>query len=807
MTKKPGRNTPCPCGSGVKYKRCCGRASTALGSFTLADRGSALNKLARFLEGPGWPEVFEEAERSFWDSVDEGPIEPTGEAAQALALMSQGVFESYLFYDFEIKPGWHVVNAFLAAASNLSAAERRYLRSMETTALRLYEVTAVRPGESITLRDVFDGEVVRVRERKGSQQLPCWTWLAARVNPKGASGQPEIDGGMLPISPLRRDQLMDQILDELEWSAAYDPEADERQRWGVLAPVLHAAWRSPMPMPRLVNDDGDPVVLTTVRFVVEDPERLTLALDGARALEREGAEKDRGAITWVWSGTGRDREEPVTFGWFELCEGLLELTTNSVERGERGRKLITRVGKQFVRYQVTVTEDPSGTVQRALAEGQPAKPLPTEHDEVPPALRDQLQDAAEEHLAEHYERWLDEQIPMLGNRTPRQAAAGSVTERASVVALIKDLERMYEEALTSGDAAYDPTWIRDELEIGAEFDAARGPRPPPQPAHASLVEPMPAVLTAAHTIVERLRRERATDFDATISPTELDRDLVARSFVRDHIDASEQDERRAWLDLLCNFELHLRKLFLVDESLAWMLGATEIDLSGDDVRMPFASFAVVFTDRYALGLAERMLSREPRARLRGRILRSLTVYVTQVIHGDVRHLRVSLGCDADDGQLPSLVVRELVLRPEATFDEILDSSSSASSSPRSPEFAGSPIRRLMHLLFNAILYANSMRPSAEPSSKGRSGPSQTESLQSDSVHFLPGTIDIGSVAQLKRLHRSSRKRRSIMQRTMVRGHWRRAAAGWTEQRPRWIAPHWRGPADAAIIEKTYRLEP
>jgi len=25
--KKPGRNDPCPCGSGKKYKNCCGRGS------------------------------------------------------------------------------------------------------------------------------------------------------------------------------------------------------------------------------------------------------------------------------------------------------------------------------------------------------------------------------------------------------------------------------------------------------------------------------------------------------------------------------------------------------------------------------------------------------------------------------------------------------------------------------------------------------------------------------------------------------------------------------------------------------------
>lgn len=30
-TKKPGRNEPCPCGSGLKYKKCCGKAAGSLG--------------------------------------------------------------------------------------------------------------------------------------------------------------------------------------------------------------------------------------------------------------------------------------------------------------------------------------------------------------------------------------------------------------------------------------------------------------------------------------------------------------------------------------------------------------------------------------------------------------------------------------------------------------------------------------------------------------------------------------------------------------------------------------------------------
>src|SRR5690606_17140228 len=107
---------------------------------------------------------------------------------------------------------------------------------------------------------------------------------------RGASGQPEIDGGLLPIPPMRREQLVDELREELEWLAESDPEADERQHWGELVPLIHAAWRSPIPIPRLHNYDGDELVFTTVRFEVEEPERLATVLDGVGALERVNAD-------------------------------------------------------------------------------------------------------------------------------------------------------------------------------------------------------------------------------------------------------------------------------------------------------------------------------------------------------------------------------------------------------------------------------------------------------------------------------------------------------------------------------------
>jgi hypothetical protein len=42
---------------------------------------------------------------------------------------------------------------------------------------------------------------------------------------------------------------------------------------------------------------------------------------------------------------------------------------------------------------------------------------------------------------------------------------------------------------------------------------------------------------------------------------------------------------------------------------------------------------------------------------------------------------------------------------------------------------------------------------------------------------------------------------------MIRGHWRRAAPGWTDQRVGWINPFWKGPDMTAVAERAYRLKP
>ena len=117
---------------------------------------------------------------------------------------------------------------------------------------------------------------------------------------------------------------------------------------------------------------------------------------------------------------------------------------------------------------------------------------------------------------------------------------------------------------------------------------------------------------------------------------------------------------------LLNFELHRRKLFWVDASLAWMLLQTRLDIEGAALKLPFPSLGFVFTDGASLDLAKALLVR---AGTHARTAQVLTVYVTRVAApGDAVGINLSFFFDARDGEWPFLVARDLFVRPGDKLD-------------------------------------------------------------------------------------------------------------------------------------------
>ena len=69
-------------------------------------------------------------------------------------------------------------------------------------------------------------------------------------------------------------------------------------------------------------------------------------------------------------------------------------------------------------------------------------------------------------LNQHYRQVLDEPIPALGNKTPRQCAR-SKKGRERVIEWLKNLENNeLRRATREGQAPYDSRWLWDELKLG-----------------------------------------------------------------------------------------------------------------------------------------------------------------------------------------------------------------------------------------------------------------------------------------------------------------------------------------------------
>ena len=202
------------------------------------------------------------------------------------------------------------------------------------------------------------------------------------------------------------------------------------------------------------------------------------------------------------------------------------------------------------------------------------------------------EDLVLEHQARHDRGWLDEAIPALGGKTPRQAA-GDPGRRQALVDLIRGLEGMYHRALKEGQPAYDPSWMWAELGLVQDDEAER----PPPLAHERWAQAEPRMGELAGELARRTRAQPGFDHqESVIAAEQLEADLEVQRFLRDLPAASpgqgEPEQAPARLLCMANLELHHRVSFWVDEALTFMLAQTDLEVAGQDLRLPFPSFAL-----------------------------------------------------------------------------------------------------------------------------------------------------------------------------------------------------------------------
>jgi hypothetical protein len=453
VVEAPGRNEPCPCGSGQKFKRCCLAVRTAEDSALLrlrAAEGRVVNRLLHFIATTWGEPLVLHAWEDFWnyDDVPED-LDSTPEF--------DPMFVPWLVLGFvpdaesdDAAADWPTQPIGLEwvaeAEDDIADLDRAYIDIACRSPLSVFVVEQVTAGRSLDLKDVLTGARFHVLERSASTSLLPADLIFMRVV--------TIDGislmfGVAPfVVPPRwhtriidwREKLVRKRLMTRQDLAEFDTEIRELY-FDIAAELLDP------PPPRLCNTDGDPIALTTLTYTLS----VTVgeAFDKLAPLARVHDEDHchdvihdaSGAVrsvslAWVKAGNRRHKHgENTILGMLRLDAGRLVADVNSTRRADQlKRQVARRLGQAAVLIDTTVV-DPTEAIEERDHQrtGEPGVvTLPESSGEL---------EAIQHKMTRHeWNEWVDTRVPALGNKTPRQASR-TAAGREKLEALLSEFAR------------------------------------------------------------------------------------------------------------------------------------------------------------------------------------------------------------------------------------------------------------------------------------------------------------------------------------------------------------------------------
>src|SRR6516165_770604 len=168
-----GRNAPCPCGSGLKYKRCCLRHASDL----VLDAAGAEQVWSRMQSWAlaRWDDELGSAPTEHMDARGIGSKErPAQDDDLSLALC-------WLLIDRKLDGAGGTPAQLYTNLPGLSPSERAMGARITASSLGLHRVTGVAPGAWIELENVLTGTMTRVTSPTVSRQAVRWHVLLCRV--------------------------------------------------------------------------------------------------------------------------------------------------------------------------------------------------------------------------------------------------------------------------------------------------------------------------------------------------------------------------------------------------------------------------------------------------------------------------------------------------------------------------------------------------------------------------------------------------------------------------------------------------
>jgi len=486
LSKKPGRNDPCPCGSGKKYKKCCGLSQTQGGFvqtpeswFPPSERTGTLfddymevmpiiamygKKIMDFDEdGPEFKRAVSDFEKQF------RPGEKGG--------IMDSFFMSWMYFDLRFGKSLETVAERLLSESrilNLMEPVPTYIRQLNESYLTFYEIidSTSRP-DVVTARELGTGKrftVLHVRELIEIDPQPGEIWFVRRVGPPDRSifyttpyfYEPETCAQFKRAVLIQEKDFRQGPRAELFPTNRHFAESQKESApfWAWYICRGEMTDLRQIPYHTLVTTDGEEFVFTEIHFRIKDEAALRKRLATLRSYQYD---KKDDSWTWLKAKSRKYPDAPRSvLGHIYIQGDRLIAETNSQERAVRLRSRLKGHLRDLIAYEKTLYCDmydrPELSPEEIEARDKASKELNS---------RPEIQEAIKKNLEHHYfNEWPKKKLPALGGLSPLQAVR-SEKGRAKLVALVDGIERL-QNAPTSKMPKIDINKLRRLLGIPAK---------------------------------------------------------------------------------------------------------------------------------------------------------------------------------------------------------------------------------------------------------------------------------------------------------------------------------------------------
>ncbi len=427
---KPQRNEPCPCGSGLKYKKCCWErqaSPAAVHPVHDVDR-QLVKRLSKLLD----------SQEKRWGTH---LVEDYGEGYEVDFEEENSWFFPYAFYHYRgpDDASATLLEQLLERKEMLSGPELELARAHQAAHVSMWQMVEVRDGREVLLRDLLLGDERWVHDVGLVESFRPGLTLLGRVLEVGGSF---VLIGMFhrPLPPLSAEGIRSEFVELHRPHRKITRKLLREPDW---VSELTVYWREEVanlderPVPRMQNSEGQDLLLVRDRYVFDPSSREQV---GLRLRELDQPE-DRGFIRG---------EGGVIVGQFTLQERALIVETNSLERAEE-------LSERLRGWKIP------GWKRARRDKRTPEQLMEKRSAAAPPRLDPDQLAALMAFKQDWMRRWLDEGVPALDGVTPREAAR-TPRLRERLRALLSDFEMR--EANLPAEQRNDIGWLRRELGLG-----------------------------------------------------------------------------------------------------------------------------------------------------------------------------------------------------------------------------------------------------------------------------------------------------------------------------------------------------